>query len=314
MAGRGGMRFARVPTGRETCGWCYMLASRGFGYTSAQAASAGSHEGCDCLVVPGADGKTVVEGYDPEWMRSCWSDCVSTVANDSLRRSARAEWDAMAPREREAYRAALGKEPRAFVESASEEELARIGLAEASRDEGGFWRFYAERAYDEARREVERRDPRWLYGGSDGLPVGVRGNRWDDSLLDDVQWKRLKPHEKKAWDSLANQHGIIAQVLPEIGDAPANIDAMISGQYWELKSPGNGKHAIDDMTKNAVRKWKKLDLHDDVRLIISASESDRDFDDLFDEALRRAKWYGVSELLVISRDGSQIYRLFPQKI
>jgi hypothetical protein len=67
-------------------------------------------------------------------------------------------------------------------------------------------------------------------------------------------------------------------VLPEIGDAPANIDAMISGQYWELKSPGNGKHAIDDMTKNAVRKWKKLDLHDDVRLIISASESDRDFE------------------------------------
>lgn len=31
-----GMRYARVPTGKETCGWCVMLASRGFVYTSRQ--------------------------------------------------------------------------------------------------------------------------------------------------------------------------------------------------------------------------------------------------------------------------------------
>ena len=60
-------RYARVPTGAETCEFCTMLASRGFVY--ATAASAGSnghyHPGCDCRIVPGFSGATV-EGYDPD--------------------------------------------------------------------------------------------------------------------------------------------------------------------------------------------------------------------------------------------------------
>lgn len=216
------------------------------------------------------------------------------------------------PGERAGYRAALSRKARAFIETAGDDELGRLGLGEAARDEDGFWRFYAERACAEARREVERRDPGWLYGGTDGLPVGARGHRWDDSLLDDAQYKRLRPYEKKAWDHLADKRGIIAQVLPETGSAPANIDAMIAGKHWELKSPKNGKHAIEDMTRDAVAKWMKLNLRDGARLIVSASESDRDFDDIFNEAQRRAKWNGVLELLVINKDGSRICRAFPQ--
>lgn len=63
---RDGVRYARVPRGSETCGFCIMLASRGFVYTTPEAAQH-SHDGCDCKVMPGFDGAEV-EGYDPDSM------------------------------------------------------------------------------------------------------------------------------------------------------------------------------------------------------------------------------------------------------
>ncbi len=59
-------KYARVPSGSETCGFCIMLASRGFVYTTPEAASH-AHDGCDCKVMPGFDGAEV-EGYDPDSM------------------------------------------------------------------------------------------------------------------------------------------------------------------------------------------------------------------------------------------------------
>ena len=59
------MRFARVPSGDESCSYCLMLASRGFAYTSENSAGRASHTGCDCLVMPGF-AETVVEDYDPD--------------------------------------------------------------------------------------------------------------------------------------------------------------------------------------------------------------------------------------------------------
>lgn len=60
--------FARVPTGAETCDFCIMLASRGFVYHSKKTAGEFDHyhANCDCRVVPGFDGETKVEGYDPD--------------------------------------------------------------------------------------------------------------------------------------------------------------------------------------------------------------------------------------------------------
>lgn len=72
-------RFARVPSGAETCAFCNMLASRGFVYLTAKTAGAFDHyhPSCDCRVVPGwgylptgpsrgAAALTTVEGYDPD--------------------------------------------------------------------------------------------------------------------------------------------------------------------------------------------------------------------------------------------------------
>lgn len=86
-----GVRYARVPTGKETCGFCVMLASRGFDYKSRQ--SAGDmgfgfnrfHDRCDCRVVAG-DEYTEVEGYDPDWLYDVYLDARSTIDPASIRR------------------------------------------------------------------------------------------------------------------------------------------------------------------------------------------------------------------------------------
>lgn len=80
-----GVRWARVPTGAETCGFCVTMASRGFVYHTAE--SAGNymnryHRGCDCKVVVGTE-DTVVDGYDPDWYYACYRDARETVLGDA---------------------------------------------------------------------------------------------------------------------------------------------------------------------------------------------------------------------------------------
>lgn len=66
-------RWARVPTGAETCGFCLMLASRGFSYMSERSAGGDGHyhANCDCRIVPGFD-DTEVEGYDEMELYRKW--------------------------------------------------------------------------------------------------------------------------------------------------------------------------------------------------------------------------------------------------
>lgn len=77
--GRPGVRWARVPSGSDTCPFCLMLASRGFVYSSPQAAGGHYHPHCDCRVVAGNDGRTHVDGYEPEGMRSRLDSCRATL-------------------------------------------------------------------------------------------------------------------------------------------------------------------------------------------------------------------------------------------
>lgn len=88
-------RFARVPTGRETCMFCLMLASRGFVYLSEDAAGklAHYHANCGCRVVASFDSYevrterggvrrlpgTVIEGYKPEAIYNAYLDCAKTI-------------------------------------------------------------------------------------------------------------------------------------------------------------------------------------------------------------------------------------------
>ena len=97
-------RYARVPAGAETCGFCLMLSSFGFHYTTEEAARH-AHDGCDCRVVPSFS-RASVEGYDPDGMYSRYQNVLETLGG---RDGIRAEWDALPREERDAYIASHGK-------------------------------------------------------------------------------------------------------------------------------------------------------------------------------------------------------------
>lgn len=63
-------RWARVPTGSETCAFCLMLASRGAVYWSERTAGGMDatqfHANDDCIATPMWDGDPYPSGYDPD--------------------------------------------------------------------------------------------------------------------------------------------------------------------------------------------------------------------------------------------------------
>lgn len=92
-----GVRYARIPTGGETCPWCLMLASRGFAYRSASAATH-SHRHCDCIALAaagvdrdgrGEDGALAVEGYDRSPYLDAYASALESgeLTPDQIRRA-----------------------------------------------------------------------------------------------------------------------------------------------------------------------------------------------------------------------------------
>ena len=114
-AGRAGkVRYARVPTGLETCTYCTMLASRGFVYTTAESAGHAQHRGCNCLIVPGVQGETQVDGYDPDELRDLWHDFEAIDGSEPHDEegeilTGRAKDDAIRAMKEEALQARLGR-------------------------------------------------------------------------------------------------------------------------------------------------------------------------------------------------------------
>lgn len=82
-------RFARVPNGSETCDFCLMLASRGFVYRNAQAASH-AHTNCDCRTVPSWKAYTV-QGYDPQAIYDRWQASIDATAAERAERNGTTE-------------------------------------------------------------------------------------------------------------------------------------------------------------------------------------------------------------------------------
>lgn len=134
------VRYARVPSGRETCSFCFMLCSRGFVYHSEATAKGkhGMHPHCDCVVIPGVRGKTSIEGYDPDAMSERWGRCLDALGGEA---GVKHDWEALPDDARSAY----------------EEKHGGNAL----------------KAYERNRilREVETRDWRWLYSGIVPKPV-----------------------------------------------------------------------------------------------------------------------------------------------
>lgn len=79
---RRGVRYARVPTGGETCQFCFMLCSRGFVYRSADSASFHAHANDRCELVPQFKAGTArVKGYDPDHMADLWAEAAEAAGS-----------------------------------------------------------------------------------------------------------------------------------------------------------------------------------------------------------------------------------------
>lgn len=78
------VRYARVPTGAETCAWCLMTAGLGFWFMSEEAASH-THRGCDCQIVPSIGIHAVrIDGYDSTVYRDMWREANRMLANGDV--------------------------------------------------------------------------------------------------------------------------------------------------------------------------------------------------------------------------------------
>lgn len=89
-------RWARVPTGTETCAFCMIMASRGAVYESEGTAGGDQnarfigdgmhkyHDFCDCIAVPVWRGQPLPEGYDPDALYQKYNDAREKAAGSSL--------------------------------------------------------------------------------------------------------------------------------------------------------------------------------------------------------------------------------------
>lgn len=83
------------------CGWCVMLGSLGFNYSSSGTAGVSRHDHCKCAVAVDFDtANPKLEGYDPDALYDAYKDARDTALPDAERR-----WDAMTDEQREEYRA-----------------------------------------------------------------------------------------------------------------------------------------------------------------------------------------------------------------
>lgn len=286
------VRFARVPTGKETCGWCFMLSSRGWDYKSEQTAAAGSHRGCDCVMVPGVNGQTSVEGYDPGELYDRYKRCSDAVDVEGFKRSTDAEWDAMDEEARAKWRTAT------TGAVLTDEERERLGITE---DASAKSRFTQHRWTSAITSEIETRDWDWL---------------WTGKKCSTSKEKGANPLPKEtAAAVLLNGSGFNVRFIKEVNKTGIKTaDAYLNGQVWEFKIPEGWSKATDDSIpgEHTVRKqfFKARD-KGTTKVLLSNGENGADVSEMLDAARKvlDSGDYDVDEVLVVDDKTGTAHRI-----
>lgn len=217
---RNDLRYARVPSGRETCGFCFMLSSRGFVYRSEQTAGSTNayHDNCDCVIVPGFEGvpwNEQVEGYDPDAMYERWKGCLDTVGGDDALRS---EWDAMDAKSKSRYK----------------------GDTDGER----YRRFYQARVIAEA----ETRDFRWLNTGDVPSYEIEAGAAPKPKEIETARRLAEYGYKSRFRKTRSSENKRTSDVYFLSGDLSNPVMTQ-----WEFKGPsGNGKQTIHHQFEEAA--------------------------------------------------------------
>lgn len=257
-----GVRYARVPTGAETCAFCYLLATQGAVYhTRETAGELGQyHRHCDCKIVPGFETDPyaeLVEGWRPD------------EAYDRLRQV-----------EEEAGTSASGSD----------------------------WK-----ANDAVTRVMRLKDPGWLYEGKQPatdysanprsaygtLLHHSEGFEPEDYRPDNVTHRGNEWRDLYAQDALAHA-GYAVQTRGH-----EDIDLVIGGEPWEVKSPQDGTSArfVESNLRSAKRQFRNRGLGE-ARVVFNTlyrSESD---EEIVKEIRRQMQLHGgISEVIVVDKEG-----------
>ena len=223
---RKGVKFARVPSGAETCAFCMMLAGRGFVYlTAATAGEQGHfHRGCDCKIVPGFNDDNPIEGYDPNECKRLGSEFESID-------------DAYPKAQADGIKTAI------LVESDKrrgfEPGITSSGLAERlSAGEKSAWKEFRRKGKTEAAyRETET-----AYLSEVGRAFGCT---FDAEYL-------AQPDGYEMWVAarVADKGEVLFKYATR---AHKNPDAVINGILWEIKSPRNAYKTADLLVEAAAK-------------------------------------------------------------
>lgn len=283
------IKYARIPQG-PTCGFCIMLASRGFVYSNEDAAGkAGQyHDDCDCRILPGYDGLQV-EGYDPEGMYRRYLACRDTIGGPGQLWK---DWQALTPEERDEF----GRGVRARAFSDDPDMNAQL-MGQLSKQANGFNDYVAHRICQ----EMDTRDRRWLYDGT--VPEVTFESA---ALRKEIEEKR--PHEIEIANRLSG-HGIKShfvvdrrtEIDPSTGqERTIGLADMAGGIELKALLSAQGVGAVDKALRDAGHK-------EDMRICVI----DNSWHQLEDSAIQSEINYrmvkrGVGECLFLRGDGKML--------
>lgn len=177
------LRYARVPQG-PSCGFCIMLASRGFVYLSEETAGAFNqwHNNCDCKVLGGFPG-IEVEGYDYKGMYGRYKKCRDALGTPE---DIYKDFEALSVEEQNKY----GDGLRIHIDEMPESLVRKLGQnADAFND------YYMHRILE----EIDKQDRLYMYNGTKLKGrLKYTGEMTEDDAIAYVQSNTQSKHVIKA--------------------------------------------------------------------------------------------------------------------
>ena len=299
---KGEKKFARVPSG-PSCGFCIMLASRGFVYATRKSAGELTrfHNDCDCRIVEGYEGM-VVEGYDPEEMYKRYKSCRDAIRADANPSPIRRDWDALPAEEKAKYYVPGDPKHRPSYDQYLQH---RIAAEMDTRDRQ--W------LYDGTLPEIDYGEkPREMYGTliDPNLPLNER-YRLSNITGNDSERKDLFVHD------MLQQNGFRVRsrlTISQGGDE--NIDIDLMDLLCEVKSPEATPNPdsrdelkfVQRRVQDARHQFEERNEgHAGMRIVLSNYYTGfygDDEDRVLDRFIHEARRQGFTEAIFVKKDGS----------
>lgn len=235
------IRYARVPSGRETCAFCFMLSSRGFVYHTELSAMGksghGMHRHCDCIVVPGVKGVTGIDGYDPEAMSERWASCARTIGLDPKEPS---------QKKRAAIMGEVSKRDWKWLYEGKASPVTRDNGAKPLPKEEEAAKWLSEMGFPIHFRQTRSRE------GKKTSDVCIGGSSW-------TPWEIKQPKGSGKWN-ISNQFneakGQSSKLVLDVSKTPWDIDDVIE----EAKAQLRHREEFDEvliLTEGFLKRLKK---------------------------------------------------------